>query len=71
MTHIDTVKKARKAESLPEVENRLLQATHNLAATLGVEPLQALHALAAVVQRRADFERLKRSAAPIPSHLQR
>lgn len=48
--------------SLPEVEALLLQATHDLAATLGVEPEQALRALAAVIRRRADFERLKGAA---------
>ncbi|WP_293797313.1 hypothetical protein [uncultured Bosea sp.] len=48
--------------SLPEVEALLLQATHDLAATLGVEPEQALRALAVVIRRRADFERLKGAA---------
>lgn len=71
MTHIDTAEKDRKADSLPEVENRLLKATHDLAATLGVEPQQALRALASVVQRRADFERLRRSADGDSSNLTR
>lgn len=60
MTHLDDVlKKDRTAETLPEVETRLLKATHDLSATLGVDPVDALCALASVVQRRADFERLK------------
>ncbi|MGX1742115.1 hypothetical protein ACWIEX_11210 [Bosea sp. NPDC055353] len=61
MTHLDDVlKKDRMAEVLPEVETRLLKATRDLAATLGVDPVDAMRALASVVQRRADFERLKR-----------
>lgn len=60
MTHLDDVlKKDRQAETLPEVETRLLNATHDLAASLGVDPVDALCALASVVQRRADFERLR------------
>jgi hypothetical protein len=60
MTHLDDVlKRDRPAETLPEVEIRLLRATHDLAATLGVDPLDAICALASVVQRRADFERLR------------
>lgn len=67
MIHLDDVlKKDRTAETLPEVETRLLRATHDLAATLGVDPVDALCALASVVQRRADFERL-RGAAKAPS----
>lgn len=60
MTNIGAVKKERKADSLPELEGRLLKAAHDLAATLGVEPQQAIRALASVVQQRADFERLRR-----------
>ncbi|WP_157089543.1 hypothetical protein [Bosea sp. WAO] len=60
MTHPDEVlKNDPSAESLPEVETRLLKATHDLAATLGVDPVDALCALASVVERRADFERLR------------
>lgn len=60
MTHLDDVLISdRTAESLPEVETRLLKATHDLAATLGIDPVEALCALASVVQRRADFERLR------------
>lgn len=61
MTDIGTVKKHRKADSLSVIEGRLLKATHDLAATLGVEPQQAIRALASVVQRRVNFERLRRS----------
>ncbi len=45
MTDIGTVKKHRKADSLSVIEGRLLKATHDLAATLGVEPQQAIRAL--------------------------
>ena len=63
MTDIhDGARKIRKSESLSEIENRLLKATHDLAGTLGVEPRQAIRALASVVQRRADFERMRRDA---------
>lgn len=57
-----TARKDRKSRSLSEIEGRLLQATHDLAGTLGVEPYQAICALATVVQRRADFERMRRDA---------
>lgn len=60
MTHLDEeLGKDQTAKTLPEVENRLLKATHDLAVTLGVDPVDALCALASVVQRRADFERLR------------
>lgn len=63
MTHLDDVlKKDRTPESLPEIESRLLKAAHDLAAALGVEPHQALHALATVIRRRVDFERLRGAA---------
>ncbi len=66
MTHLDDVlKKDRLAKILPEVETRLLKATHDLASTLRVEPKQVFQALATVVQRRADFERLKGVEKPI------
>lgn len=55
----DVLKNDRQAETLPEVETLLLKATHDLAASLGVQPQQAFLALATVVQRRADFERLR------------
>lgn len=57
-----TTRKDRKSISLSEIEGRLLRATHDLAGTLGVEPHQAIRALATVVQRRADFERMRRDA---------
>lgn len=63
MNHlVDVLKKDRTPESLREIESRLLKATHDLAAALGVEPHQALNALATVVRRRADFERLRGAA---------
>ena len=63
MTDInDAARKDRKSKSLAEIEGRLLKATHDLAGTLGVEPHQAIRALATVVQRRADFERIRRNA---------
>lgn len=63
MTQLDNVlKKDWTPESLPEIESHLLKATHDLAAALGVEPHQALNALATVVRRRADFERLRGAA---------
>jgi|GEM_PF-5676398 len=58
----DTARKDRKSASLSEIESHLLKATHDLASTLGVEPRQAIRALASVVQRRADFERMRREA---------
>lgn len=57
-----TARKDQKSKSLSEIEGRLLKATHDLAGTLGVEPHQAIRALATVVQRRADFERMRRDA---------
>jgi hypothetical protein len=59
----DIARKARKSKSLSEIEERLLKATHDLAGTLGVEPRQAIRALATVVQRRADFERMRRDVS--------
>ncbi|WP_454654045.1 hypothetical protein [Bosea beijingensis] len=58
----DTARRDQKSKSLSEIEGRLLRATHDLAGTLGVEPHQAIRALATVVQRRADFERMRRVA---------
>lgn len=71
MTHIDAAKNEQKLDSLPEVERRLLTATHDLAATLGVEPRLALRALASVVQRRVDFERLRKSADTVSNRSSR
>lgn len=63
MTRLDDeLKEDQAAEVLTEVESRLLKATHDLAATLGVDPVDALCALACVVQRRVNFERLRRPA---------
>jgi hypothetical protein len=51
VTHLDDVlKKDRTAETLPEVETRLLKATHDLSATLGVDPVDALCALASATR---------------------
>lgn len=66
----DVLQKDRTAETLPEVETRLLMATHDLAAALSVDPVDAICALASVIQRRADFERL-RSPAGATATLQR
>lgn len=72
MTHVDQVPHHdQQPASAPEVEALLLKATHDLAATLGVEPEQALQALATVVQRRADFERLRGAAKAISARLSR
>lgn len=52
-------------EASEEVEAILLKAVHDLAASLGVEPAQAIRALSMVIRRRTAFERLRRSCEPL------
>lgn len=52
--------------TLSENEACLLAATRDLAETLGVEPKQVQRALAGVIRRRTDFERLRRSSKASP-----
>jgi hypothetical protein len=65
MMRLAEVERDEAAKASQDVEAILLKAVHDLAASLGVEPPQAIRALSMVIRRRTAFERLRRSCEPL------